>query len=82
MPGSVRGLHLVVSDIERARRELDVRGVETGGIFHDAIGMFHRCTDEKRVDGLDPQRRDCHSYAEFKDPDGNGRVLREVPVRG
>jgi catechol 2,3-dioxygenase-like lactoylglutathione lyase family enzyme len=81
VPGSVQGLHLVVSDIERACRELDARGVETGGIFHDTSGMFHRCTDEQRVDGPDPQRRDYHSYAEFKDPDGNGWVLQEVPVR-
>lgn len=81
VPGSVRGLHLVVSDIERACRELGARGVATGGIFHDTSGMFHRSTDEKRVGGPDPQRRDYHSYAEFSDPDGNGWVLQEVPVR-
>ncbi|MCL6673992.1 VOC family protein [Streptomyces panaciradicis] len=82
VPGSVRGLHLVVSDIERACRELDARGVVTGGIFHDTSGVFHRSTDEKRVAGLDPQRRDYHSYAEFSDPDGNVWVLQEVPARG
>lgn len=81
-PGSVRGLHLVVSDIERACRELDARGVVTGGIFHDTSGVFHRSTDEKRVEGPDPQRRDYHSYAEFSDPDGNEWVLQEVPARG
>ncbi|MFJ9721388.1 VOC family protein [Streptomyces sp. NPDC101209] len=81
-PGSVRGLHLVVSDIERACRELHARGVETGGIFHDTSGVFHRSTDEKRVGGPDPQRRDYHSYAEFGDPDGNVWVLQEVPARG
>jgi predicted enzyme related to lactoylglutathione lyase len=31
-PGSVRGLHLVVDDIERARAELVERGVEMGPI--------------------------------------------------
>lgn len=81
VPGSVRGLHLVVSDIERACRELGARGVATGGIFHDTSGVFHRSTDEKRVGGPDPQRRDYHSYAEFSDPDGNGWVLQEVPIR-
>lgn len=81
-PGSVRGLHLVVSDIERACRELDAKGVVTGGIFHDTSGVFHRSTDEKRVEGPDPQRRDYHSYAEFSDPDGNAWVLQEVPARG
>ena len=80
-PGSVRGLHLVVSDIEQACRELHTRGVATGGIFHDTSGVFHRSTDEKRVEGPDPQRRDYHSYAEFSDPDGNEWVLQEVPAR-
>lgn len=80
-PGSVRGLHLVVSDIERACRELAARGVATGGVFHDTSGVFHRSTDEKRVEGPDPQRRDYHSYAEFSDPDGNEWVLQEVPAR-
>lgn len=81
-PGLVRGLHLVVSDIERACRELEARGVVTGGIFHDTSGVFHRGNDEKRVEGPDPQRRDYHSYAEFSDPDGNEWVLQEVPARG
>ncbi|KUJ34695.1 glyoxalase [Streptomyces sp. NRRL F-5122] len=79
--GSVRGLHLVVSDIEQACRELAARGVVTGGIFHDTSGVFHRSTDEKRVEGPDPQCRDYHSYAEFSDPDGNEWVLQEVPAR-
>ncbi len=48
-PGSVKGLHLVVPDIDRAREELVSRGVEVGGIadhpggvrsasFHDPDG--------------------------------------------
>ncbi|NUO90088.1 MAG: glyoxalase [Dermatophilaceae bacterium] len=36
-PGSVRGLHLVVEDIEQARAELIDRGVEVGDI-HDFGG--------------------------------------------
>jgi len=31
-PGSVRGLHLVVADIEKARADLAGRGVETGPV--------------------------------------------------
>ncbi len=31
-PGSIRGLHLVVDDIERARAELVARGVDVGEI--------------------------------------------------
>ena len=33
-PGSLHGLHLVVSDIEAARDELTGRGTEVGDIFH------------------------------------------------
>ena len=36
-PGSIRGLHLVVEDIEQARAELVGRGVEVGDI-HDFGG--------------------------------------------
>jgi predicted enzyme related to lactoylglutathione lyase len=36
-PGSIRGLHLVVEDIEQARAELIERGVEVGDI-HDFGG--------------------------------------------
>lgn len=36
-PGSVRGLHLVVADIERARAELLARGADVGEV-HDAGG--------------------------------------------
>ncbi|NUO36384.1 MAG: glyoxalase [Dermatophilaceae bacterium] len=36
-PGSVRGLHLVVEDIEQARAELIDRGVEVGDV-HDFGG--------------------------------------------
>lgn len=37
VPGSIRGLHLVVEDIEQARAELVARGVEVGEI-HDFGG--------------------------------------------
>jgi catechol 2,3-dioxygenase-like lactoylglutathione lyase family enzyme len=39
-PGSVRGLQLVVSDIERARAELAGRGVEVGEIQDFPWGRF------------------------------------------
>jgi predicted enzyme related to lactoylglutathione lyase len=37
-PGSVKGLHLVVADIDKAREQLVGRGVEVGGVF-DAGGV-------------------------------------------
>ena len=69
-PGSVRGLHLVVSDIEAARAELVGRGVDVGEVFHFESG--------KRVSGPDPQRRDYGSFLSFSDPDGNAWVVQEV----
>ncbi|MEU9290093.1 VOC family protein [Streptomyces sp. NPDC048275] len=80
-PGSVRGLHLIVSDIEAAHAELVGRGIEMGEIFHDAGGVFHRGTDEARVSGPDPKRSSYGSFAAFTDPDGNEWVLQEVTTR-
>lgn len=80
-PGSVQGLHLIVSDIEAAHAELVSRGIEMGEIFHDAGGVFHRGTDEARVSGPDPQRNSYSSFAAFTDPDGNEWVLQEVTTR-
>lgn len=69
-PGSVRGLHLVVSDIEATRAELVERGMDVSEIRHFESGTW--------VPGPDPQRRDYSSYADFSDPDGNTWVLQEV----
>jgi catechol 2,3-dioxygenase-like lactoylglutathione lyase family enzyme len=80
-PGSTQGLHLVVPDIEEAHAELVGRGVEMGEIFHDAGGVFHRGTEEGRVDGPDPRRASYGSFTSFSDPDGNGWVLQEVTTR-
>jgi predicted enzyme related to lactoylglutathione lyase len=68
-PGSVRGLHLVVADIEAARAELVGRGVEVSQVRHLESGGW--------VSGPDPQRRDYGSFADFSDPDGNSWVLQE-----
>ena len=85
-PGSARGLYLVVSDIEAARRELLRRGVEVSEAFHSADDA-HTGTDEpylfgrSRVGGPDPGRRSYRSHAAFSDPDGNGWLLQEVTGR-
>jgi catechol 2,3-dioxygenase-like lactoylglutathione lyase family enzyme len=34
LPGSAHGLYLIVSDIEAARQELVIRGVEVSEVFH------------------------------------------------
>ena len=69
-PGSVRGVHLVVSNIEATRAELVQRGMDVSEIRHLESGTW--------VAGPNPQRRDYSSYADFSDPDGNTWVLQEV----
>jgi len=69
-PGSYRGTHLIVTDIEAARAELVGRGVEVSEIRH--------MTPNGWVPGPDPEHADYGSFADFKDPDGNGWVLQEV----
>jgi catechol 2,3-dioxygenase-like lactoylglutathione lyase family enzyme len=74
-PGSAQELFLVVSDIEAARAELVGRGVDVGEVFHVA-GPGH-----PPIPGRDPQGRSYHSYATFKDPDGNTWLLQEITAR-
>jgi catechol 2,3-dioxygenase-like lactoylglutathione lyase family enzyme len=85
-PGSAKGLYLVVSDIEAARKELLARGIAVSDAFHHE-GDVHTGPDEpylfgrRRVSGPDPERRTYQSYASFSDPDGNGWLLQEVTAR-
>jgi catechol 2,3-dioxygenase-like lactoylglutathione lyase family enzyme len=71
-PGSYRGTHLVVWDIEAAHEELVARGVEVGDVRH-----FDREAGEWRP-GADPEHGPYASFADFADPDGNTWVLQEV----
>jgi catechol 2,3-dioxygenase-like lactoylglutathione lyase family enzyme len=80
-PGSVQGLHLIVSDINRAHAELVERGIDVSEVFHDAGGLFHHAGEEGRVSGSQPERRSYGSFASFSDPDGNGWVFQEVTTR-
>jgi catechol 2,3-dioxygenase-like lactoylglutathione lyase family enzyme len=68
-PGSYRGTHLVVTDIEEAHAELVGRGVDVSEIRHMGAGGWEP--------GPDPQHSDYGSYADFSDPDGNTWVLQE-----
>ncbi|WP_371784514.1 VOC family protein [Streptosporangium subroseum] len=81
LPGSVQGLHVIVTDIVAARADLAARGVDISEVFHDAGGVFHHAGTEGRVAGPDPERRSYGSFASFDDPDGNGWVLQEIVTR-
>ncbi len=84
-PGSGQGLHLAVSDIEAARKDLLRRGVEVSEVFHGS--NVHTGTDEPylfgrlRVRGPDPAHTSYSSFASFHDPDGNAWLLQEVTTR-
>ena len=68
-PGAIKGLQLVVADIDAARADLAARGVPVGPVqHHDGTGM---------VDG---RGGDWNSFVFFSDPDGNGWAVQESPA--
>lgn len=77
-PGSVRGLYLVVADLEAARTELTEHGVDVQEVRHkEPVDTWQGGF----AAGADPQRRDYASFAEFTDPDGNAWTLQERGYR-
>jgi catechol 2,3-dioxygenase-like lactoylglutathione lyase family enzyme len=70
-PGSLQGLQLVVDDIDAARSELSGRGVEVSPVRHFEDGVW-----------LEGHGGRWNSFADFKDPDGNGWTLQERPADG
>jgi catechol 2,3-dioxygenase-like lactoylglutathione lyase family enzyme len=68
-PGSVRGLHIMVTDIEATCTELAGRGVPVSGIRHLGEAGW--------TPGVHPERADYESFSDFADPDGNTWVLQE-----
>jgi predicted enzyme related to lactoylglutathione lyase len=73
-PGSIKGLQLVVPDIEAAREELAGRGVDISEVFHFEEGQ--------QRPGPDPERADFNSFLSFSDPDGTGWMVQEYRRAG
>jgi catechol 2,3-dioxygenase-like lactoylglutathione lyase family enzyme len=68
-PGSIKGLQLVVADIDAARADLASRGVGVSPVqHHDGNSM---------VDG---HGDDWNSFVFFADPDGNTWAVQESPT--
>jgi catechol 2,3-dioxygenase-like lactoylglutathione lyase family enzyme len=82
-PGSARGLYLVVSDIEAARKELAAHGVAVSGVFHAGTpgAQFQPDGANGRIAGPAPDHGTYRSFATFSDPDGNGWLLQEITAR-
>ena len=74
-PGSAEG-GLTVSDIDAARDELVVRGIEVSDIWHGPPFPV-----EARQPGPDPERTSYGSFFSIDDPDGNLWVVQEVTTR-
>ncbi|HLF43385.1 MAG TPA: VOC family protein [Acidimicrobiia bacterium] len=73
-PGSLKGLQLVVSDLEAARAELVERGIEVSEI-QVLDGDSSRL--ERGGDALDNV-----GFVFFRDPDGNGWGVQQISARG
>ena len=68
-PGSVKGLQLVVADIDAARADLASRGVEVSPVrHHDGAGW------------ADGPGGDWNSFIFFDDPDGNAWTVQQSPA--
>lgn len=68
--GAVKGLHLIVEDVDAARSQLAERGVDVSDVFHFG--------ESGQTPGHDPERRSYNSFVSFDDPDGNGWLVQEV----
>jgi hypothetical protein len=73
-PGSLKGLQLVVSDIQAARAELVERGVDVSEI-QVLDGDASRL--ERGGEALDNV-----GFVFFSDPDGNGWAVQQISARG
>ena len=82
-PGSLRGVYLVVDDIEAARAELTKRGAPISETFHEArLGArFLDVGAPEREPGPETSRQTYGSFLSFDDPDGNGWIVQEISTR-
>ncbi|HLA63471.1 MAG TPA: glyoxalase superfamily protein [Rhodothermales bacterium] len=67
-PGSLKGLQLVVSDVEAARAQLAERGVDVTPVRYMEDGVWK-----------DGHGGPWNSFVFFKDPDGNSWAVQEKP---
>ncbi len=69
-PGTTKGLHLVVDDIDAAHAHLEANKVENSGVQHFVDGAM--------TPGRDPEDRDYGSFIFLSDPDGNTWAVQQV----
>jgi catechol 2,3-dioxygenase-like lactoylglutathione lyase family enzyme len=69
VPGSYKGLQLVVADVEAARAELAGRGVDVTPVRHVDESGWH-----------DGHGGPWNAFVFFDDPDGNSWAIQEKPA--
>lgn len=73
-PGTQQGLQLCVADVRAAREQLAERGVEVGEVqVFEGSGPRPATNDDAELDFV--------GFAFFKDPDGNGWAVQQMPGR-
>ena len=70
-PGSLKGLQLVVADIEAAHAQLVERGVEVSEV--QVLGQ-NRTPQPHELDNV--------GFCFFRDPDGNAWGVQQISARG
>lgn len=74
VPGSLRGLVLVVPDIRAAHTELVERGVANDGVVVSYDGLDYRpATEDEPLDNV--------GFVRFTDPDGNQWAVQQISSR-
>lgn len=83
VPGTVRDVYLVASNIDAAREDLGQRGVEVGAVFHptEPGAQFAPNGARGRAAGPVSGHESYRSFFTFADPDGNGFLVQEVTAR-
>jgi catechol 2,3-dioxygenase-like lactoylglutathione lyase family enzyme len=69
-PGTLKGLQLVVDDVEKARAFLDERGVDVSPVRH---------IDQATGRWVDGHGGPWNAFVFFDDPDGNSWAVQEKP---
>jgi catechol 2,3-dioxygenase-like lactoylglutathione lyase family enzyme len=74
VPGSLRGLVLVVPDIRAAHAQLTMNGLQTRGVVVTEDGVtFRPALDEDALDNV--------GFVHFTDPDGNEWAVQQISSR-
>lgn len=74
IPGSLRATVLVVPDIRAAHRELEARGLDTGGVVVSDNGLEYRpARDDEALDNV--------GFLRLTDPDGNEWAVQQISSR-